>query len=315
MMQIFQFKPFQWMIAALVAILLFMIGTGQFDGSQHVKTQCSEPITFHVGDIDERFSITEEEVISLMEEVAQVWSDAADTIIIQYDEKGEIALNLVYAEEQKLTDRERQYRDRLEHEEFRITVLENEYKRMNEEYEQEVEMYDEDSRDLQESIDRLNEWVRQKNEQGGFNKEDLKRFEGRKAEIDQVKLDLKRSEGRLKRKAAELNDKVTFLNNKVEAKNLLVDEYNRQFKGTRKFTQGAYEWTNNSRRINIYQFLDKNELRLVIAHEMGHALGITHVSNPESVMHELMDQQNRRDLELTEEDIRALQSVCMNQLN
>ncbi|NBC03591.1 MAG: matrixin family metalloprotease [Bacteroidetes bacterium] len=315
MMQIFQFKPLQWMIAALVAILLFMIGTGQFDGGPQVKTPCSEPITFHVGDIDERFSITKEEVIRLMKDVAQVWSDAADTTIIQYDEEGEIALSLVYAEEQQLIDRERQYRDRMENEEFSITALENEYTRMNEEYEQEVQKYDEDSRELQESIDRLNEWVRQKNEQAGFNKEDLKRFERRKAEIDQVKLDLKRTERTLKRKAAELNDKIIFLNSKVEAKNRLVDEYNRQFTGTRKFTQGAYEWTNNSRKINIYHFLDKNELRLVIAHEMGHALGITHVSNPESVMHELMEQQNRRDLELTEEDIRALQSVCMNQLN
>ncbi|NBC66668.1 MAG: matrixin family metalloprotease [Bacteroidetes bacterium] len=314
MMQIFQLKTVQWMIAALVAILI-LIGTGLFDGGSQVKTPCSEPITFHAGDIDERFSISKEEVIRLMEEVALLWSDAAGTTVIEYDEDGEIALNLVYAEEQQLTDREKQFRDRLEHEEFSINALENEYTRMNKEYEQEVEKYDEDSRELQESIDHLNVWVRQINDQGGFNEEDLNRFERRKAEIDQVKMDLERTERALKRKAAELNDKITFLNKKVEAKNRLVDEYNRQFTGTRKFTQGAYEWSNDSRTINIYHFLDKNELRLVIAHEMGHALGITHVSNPKSVMHELLEQQNRRDLELTGEDIRAIQSVCMNQLN
>ncbi|MDZ7720117.1 MAG: matrixin family metalloprotease [Balneolaceae bacterium] len=315
MMQIFQFKPVQWMIAGIVATVLFMVGTGQFEDGEQVKDPCSEAITFRVGDVDERFSITNEEVVDLMKEVAQVWSDAADTTLIKYDEDGEISLNLVYAEEQQLSDRERQHRDRLEHEEFSITVLENEYTRLNKEYENEVKEYDRESRELQESIDRLNEWVKQKNEQGGFNEKDLKQFEHRKAQIEQVKRNLARKERVLKRKAADLNDKITFLNQKVEAKNRLVDEYNRQFTGTRKFTQGAYEWTNNSRTINIYHFLDKNELRLVIAHEMGHALGITHVSNPKSVMHELMDQQDRRKIELTDEDIEALQNVCTNQLN
>lgn len=303
------------MAAAIFGILLFMVGTGQFENEPQVKTPCSEPITFRVGDIDERYSITKEEVVGLMDEVAQVWSDVADTTIIKYDEDGEISLNLVYAEEQQLTDSERQHRDRLEHEEFSITVLENEYTRLNKEYEQEVQQYDEDSAELQESINRLNEWVRQKNEQGGFSEEDLKQFERRKKEIEQIKLDLARRERNLKRKAAELNDKITFLNQKIESKNQLVDEYNRQFTGTRKFTQGAYEWTNDSRTINIYHFLDKNELRLVIAHEMGHALGISHVSNPKSVMNELMEHQNRRVIELTNEDIQALQNVCTNQIN
>lgn len=298
------------MIASIVAILLFMVGTGQFTDEDNVEPVCAEPLTFRVGNIDERFSITKDEVAGLMEEVAEIWSDAADTTVIEYDESGEISVNLVYAEEQQLSDRERQHRDRLEHEEFSITVLENEYQRMNREYETAVQQYDEDSRELQQSINRLNQWVRQKNEQGGFNEEDLKQFERRKAEIEQVKSDLAQRERMLKQKSAELSEKITFLNQKVKAKNRLVDEYNREFTGIRKFTQGAYEWTNNSRTINIFHFLDKDELRLVIAHEMGHALGIGHVQNPESVMHELMESQNQRDLELTDEDINALKNIC-----
>lgn len=315
MINIFQSKPVQWMLACIATILLFMVGTGQFTDEPRLESACADPLTFRVGDIDERFSIKKNEVAQLMQEVAEIWSDAADTTVIEYDEEGDIFVNLVYAEEQQLSDRERQHRDRLEHEEFSITVLENEYKRLNREYESEVEQYDEDSKELQQSIDRLNMWVRQKNEQGGFTEQDMQQFTRRKAETDQAKLNLAQQERTLKRKASELNEKITFLNQKVESKNRLVDEYNRQFPGVRKFTQGAYEWTNNSRTINIFHFLDKNELRLVIAHEMGHALGIGHVSNPESVMHELMESQDQRALELTEEDIQALQSVCMNQLN
>lgn len=294
-----------------MAILLFLAGTGQFGkNNTELKTRCSEPLSFRLGEIDERFSITDDELIALIQEAARVWSDAADTTVVLYDENGGIAINLVYAEVQQLSDREKQYRDRLEHEEFSITVLENEYRRMNRQYEEEVQKYDEDSRKLQQMINQTNEWVVQKNENGGFNDQDLKRYESRRDEIERRKRDLVQREIMLERKAGELNSKIDFLNEKIEKKNKLVEEYNRTFSGVRKFTQGAYEWTADRGSINIFHFLDKDELRLVIAHEMGHALGIGHVSNPESVMYELMGGQSRPGIKLTTEDIEALKATC-----
>lgn len=299
------------MAAGALALLLFMVGTGRFGGDDlQVKTPCSDPLTFRVGEVDERFSIAEEELIGLIQDVAGVWSGAADTTIIIYDENGDISVNLVYAEVQQLSDRERQHRDRLEHEEFSIAVLENEYGRMNREYEAEIKQYEQDSQNLQLEINQTNEWVVQKNEEGGFNEQDLKQYENRKAQIERIKQDLAQREIMLKQKADELNAKIDFLNEKIERKNKLVDDYNRMFTGVKKFTQGAYEWTSDNRSINIFHFIDKAELRLVIAHEMGHALGINHVSNPESVMYELMGGQARSGIELTDEDINALKNVC-----
>lgn len=299
------------MAAGLFAIILFMVGTGRFGGDNlQVTSPCSDPLTFRVGEVDERFSISEEELIAIIQEVAGVWSEAADTTIILYDESGEISVNLVYAEVQQLSDRERQHRDRLEHEEFSIAVLENEYTRMNREHEAEVKQYEQDSRNLQLKINQMNEWVVQKNEEGGFNEQDLKQYENRKAQIERIKQDLAQREIMLKKNAEELNAKIDFLNEKVERKNKLVDDYNRMFTGVRKFTQGAYEWTADNRSINIFHFIDRAELRLVLAHEMGHALGMGHVSNPKSVMYELMGEQSKTDIELTDEDITALDNVC-----
>jgi predicted Zn-dependent protease len=64
------------------------------------------------------------------------------------------------------------------------------------------------------------------------------------------------------------------------------------------------------RKINIYQFDDIERLTLVLAHEFGHALGLTHVGNPKSVMYYLTDRQDTRNLKLSEEDIRAFQYRC-----
>lgn len=299
------------MLAAAIAVILFMVGTNRFgDDNGQFTTPCSDPLTFRVGEIDERFSITREDLIGLMEDVVEVWSEAADTTVVMYDENGDIAVNLVYAEVQQLSDREKQHRDRLEHDEFSIAVLENEYQRMNRQYEADVARYEEDSRNLQLRIDQMNEWVIKKNNEGGFNEQDLDHYENRKQEIDRIKRELAQRENMLEQKADELNEKIDFLNEKIERKNKLVDDYNRMFTGVRKFTQGAYEWTSDSRSINIFHFIDKAELRLVLAHEMGHALGINHVQNPRSVMYELMGGQPRPGIELTEEDINALRNIC-----
>lgn len=316
MMNLLQSKPLQWLVALAVAVILFMVGTNRFgDDDDQLETPCTAPLTFRVGNVDERFSITRGELIGLMQDVAEVWSEAADTTVIAYDENGEISVNLVYAEVQQLSDREKQHRDRLEHEKVSIAVLENKYERMNRQYEADVARYEEDSRNLQQQIDRMNEWVVQKNNEGGFNEQDFNQYENRKQEIDRIKQELAYREIMLEQKADELNEKVDFLNDRIEQKNKLVDEYNRMFTGVRKFTQGAYEWTADSRSINIFHFIDKDELRLVIAHEMGHALGIDHVQNPRSVMFELMGNQPRPGIELTEEDIQALRAVCQSQLN
>lgn len=303
-------------LGVIVGVSLGYVFTIYTDISLVPETEispCSEPITVRIGEVDERFDISKEEVIELIREGAETWSDAAESSVIEFDEKGKISVNLVYAKEQKLSDREQQYRDRLADEEFSISTHQREYDRMNRQYERDVQKYEQDSRRVQQTIDQLNRWVNQKNDAGGFSEQDLKRYEERKNEIESMKRELDRKESVLERKANEINDKIDFLNEKIDNKNQLVDEYNRTFSGERQFTQGQYEWNAESRTINVFHFMDKNELRLVLAHEMGHALGISHVENPRSVMYRLLEKQNRVSITLTPEDLLALQNVCAEQ--
>lgn len=305
----------QRVLLALCLVLLISACSGKTDFTEKTEGPCSEPLTLRIGDIDQRFDVTKGELAELVQEVSNAWSEATNNRAIQLADDGDIAVNLIYDKEQKLTDRERQHKDRIEVEEHSISMIEREYNRLSDEYESGMQHYEVESQRLRQSIDRLNRWVNQTNNEGGFNQQNLSRYEDRKKEIDLKKRELARMEQRLKQKASELNSKVTFLNERIDGKNKLVDEYNQQFAGVREFTQGVYEWTADSKDINIFHFIDWDELKLVLAHEVGHALGIGHVSNPKSVMHKLMGKQARPGIELTSQDIQALQNVCNQQLN
>ena len=74
----------------------------------------------------------------------------------------------------------------------------------------------------------------------------------------------------------------------------------------RQFDQGDYDWT----RINVYQFNGFDDLRLILAHEMGHALEIGHLENSKSNMYYLMDEQNLNADTVTQDDFQALQGAC-----
>jgi hypothetical protein len=311
-------------VVKLLSFFLVLIGGGLYflsiSGQNHSMTDiiavpCHEPDTFRIGEIDDRYMIDEHELYLLLREVADVWSEAFGRPVMEFDNDGEIRINLIYAEQQELSDQERQFRDRIQSERYRIASVEKEYEQMDREYRQRVEEHQQNLTELQQMIEDLNNWVAQKNEEGGFRESEMPLFEQRKHEVDSLSAALNRHGHRLNETARILNQKVDRINEKVADKNRLVDEYNRTFTGTRRFTQGSYERRGNDRSINVFSFLDEDELKLVLAHEMGHALGIGHVENPGSVMYHLMGNQARPGVELTDEDRRALLNICGNEFS
>ena len=304
------FKIFNALLVVVAAGVLFLFTSGNESDTLKHSEPCSEPLTFQVGDIDDRFQVSEAELADLLESISETWSEAADKTVMKYADDGEIRVNLVYDNEQQMTDSERQYRDRLRREEQEISRLEAEYERMNNRFDEKSADYQDDSAELQQEIDGLNAWVNEQNSAGGFYDDDLERFEERKTEIDQKAINLNGRAEQLMAEADELNRFLDEINKKIDHKNNLIKEYNQTFSGVQRFTQGTYEWKGDDRWINVFQFSSHRELELVIAHEMGHAIGIDHVSNPESVMHHLMGNQSGTTLQLSEEDVRALNNIC-----
>ena len=105
-----------------------------------------------------------------------------------------------------------------------------------------------------------------------------------------------------------VNSTGAILNKLVATLNLHTATYNTVGASTGKeFNEGEYLSNVGGTSINIYQFNDTNQLVRVLAHELGHTLGIDHLSNPKAIMYYLNEGGNEK---LTADDLVALKKMC-----
>lgn len=269
------------------------------------ESKCDVPVAYSLGSIDERFSISREEARAAISDAESLWEDATGENLFTYAEDADFTINFVYDDRQEITDEEGEVRDILENKEEMSAHIREEYDRMLGKYTKLEATYNARVEDYEAALEAYNNEVALWNEKGGAPESVYADLEKTKTWLDEESQDLSQ-------RTRELNQVVDTINDLGEAGNKVVHDYNEDvawynsfFTGEREFTQGDYQGD----RINIYQFGDGEELRQVLAHELGHALSLGHVEEERSIMYHLMEG-GLAELKLSSADLGEFRRVC-----
>lgn len=122
-----------------------------------------------------------------------------------------------------------------------------------------------------------------------------------KNQIDILKADPNPDVNKINSLIGELNQAAVSFNSQAKEYNAAGGSLGNEFE------EGLYSSDQSGKRIDIYQFENKDKLVRVLMHELGHALSLDHVNNPKAIMYQTNNGDN---LTLTADDINELKAHC-----
>lgn len=289
------------------------------DPGADVRAACEVPVLWRVDRIDPRFGLSEAEAAGAVRAAAFLWESALGRVLL-FRESGEgIPIRFEYDERQEET-RVRQARiaevdaeaRALEESAEALELLRSRLESRRSIHQARLTAY-------RDRLATLEEMVEFWNARGGAPAEEVERLRQLEAEIDQLRASANAT-------ADEVNRLVDALNRETEAHNLRVDEANRRRAAIRdaypievvqsgeylESTRGIGPLTlSRDAEIRIYQFEDRDHLTLVVAHELGHALGLGHTGIEGTLMAaEGVGAAGMGPPDVTPEDVAALRELC-----
>ncbi len=276
--------------------------------SHKPSATCTYPATYRIASVDARFGLSMQEVSEAVEEAASLWEAAAGRDLFQEDINGDIAIDLVYDHRQAAADRLRGINVRIENTRASYDALKAHYELLKSEHQEQRASFTSDVEAYNARVRNLNAAQRAASSRGTPFCDTSRHLDEERAALDLAHEDLKQRRESLEDTRETLNSMLVVINEMAANLNLEVDSFNTTGKELGdEFSVGCYEVRDGRKSISIFHFNDRNKLVRVLAHELGHALGLKHNDNPRSVMHRM----NVSDaLELTPEDIAALRSIC-----
>lgn len=268
---------------------------------------CRLPLSYDVGTVDPRFKLNAWEFAAILEQAAGIWERGLGRKVFEARPRGK-PINLVWDGRQEHLVRIAEQRDALDRNTAYLAKMNSTIAMEDAAIQAEKSAFQADKQHLEQMIQRHNTEVQSLarlaagtsltptlGTQIGYRQARLAE-EGRVITRSQDAL-MERSE-KLNQRIDALNEKVKTLNHAVQSHQAIVTQFNASLKFKESFVQG--EHYSGTGTLNIYAYTGKTDLVTVIAHEMGHRLGIDHAKNPDSLMYA----ENRQSTQLSAEDIR-----------
>lgn len=289
----------------LMAVVLLLAGFLHLQTQSHPQLKfnsLSDRLThpfdtrlrFKVEQVDPGFGLTREEVIQLAQEAVEIWHRGTGrNDLMVYDDNAQLSIKLIY-------DHRQQEYDALKQTTQKLLRDEAQYQRQAENLTASRDHLDQQQRHLLEQRNLLQiqfqQLLQRRNQPGlsAYQREQLQQ------EFNELQL---KSE-RFQREAEYLQQQQLAFNTQVSAYQSSVQSHQnnitlaQQRFPPRQFHKGVFKGD----EIHVYQFDAQDDLRLTLAHELGHALGLLHHEDPEALMYPILGEQKLENFELRPAD-------------
>ncbi|MBI4351359.1 MAG: matrixin family metalloprotease [Elusimicrobia bacterium] len=269
---------------------------------------CSSPVTYSIGKIDPGYPVSPEELAAALKEAETAWENQARRNLFEFRrENGDVAVNLVYDKRQASLDRLKSLGISTDH------TLDS-YKTLKARFDQLSARVDREEADFKGIMYRYkqreaayNAEIRRLNERGTATRTEASRADTARRKLSMQFDGIKMIEKALNADVDTLNALGTTLNQLIVQLNINVAQYNRAGSAIGRFEEGLYRVNNGRQSIELYKYTDREQLVSLLAHELGHALGLDHVPGADSLMYPVNKGGKPR---LSGQDIAELNRAC-----
>ena len=292
--------PLSWLLFIIISAFT-SIHTHAHPVSQHLDEveDDDSPLQYRIADLDPRLNISKQKMIEISQEAAAIWERGTGKRYFVYDPKATFTVNLVFDQRQVRSMKRTENLKNLEQEK-QLWLDEN----------QKLLKLKQDSQQLHTQLElqkikyqaQLNAYASaQKKYLNKSNTKNLNLLQERTKLLNQQRDVLKILINDHDLNHQQIQVKTDELKQLHEQLTQSVDRFNQNF-APQLIHKGQFK----GKQIFIYEFSSIDDLRLTLAHEFGHALGLKHTHNPKSLMYPRIKEQDPKNFQLTATDLALL---------
>ena len=269
---------------------------------------CKTLITYEIKSFDERFGLTEADFLKALRDAEAIWEKPLGKELFKYEAGGNLKVNLVYDSRQEATAKLKEMglvlkTTRASYDSIRIKYdsMVATYSLDRASFERRVALFETRKSAYEAEVARVNK-------RGGADEATAQRLNTEKDYLNRELSSLNLLQVKLNNDTDNINALSSSLNQLARDLNINVRGYN-EVGGElgQEFEEGTYTSGPDGQEIDIYQFDNRTKLVRVLAHELGHALGLDHIDDPKAIMYRLNNGINEK---LTAGDLKLVKSHC-----
>ncbi|RLZ06706.1 matrixin [Acinetobacter sp. 2JN-4] len=261
-----------------------------------VRYNTEHPLHYRIANFDPRLKISQQQMIDLSKQAAAIWEKDTGQHYFVYDPEAEFSIHLVFDQRQIRSMKRAESLNQLEHEQ-QIWLNENQQlQQLKQNVAQSKMQLELQKTEYQTGVENLQQHKQRSSIKTLF------------TSIQKQQQDLEQQSVQLQTRIAKHQQLVQQLDLQTEKSKQLyqqltqsIAEFNQTFK-----PQTLHKGQFDGDKIFIYEFSSIDDLRLTLAHEFGHALGLKHTQDPKSLMYPRIKAQDAKDFKLTNTDLELL---------